>query len=168
MRSRSSLNDLRNLEISSPRQRRVSQSSVVVQAGPLAILAQCGVFLGIVQDLRHGLHLRRVELVQRINVREDFVQVFGKPADFFACEFQVRQVSDIANFLLGDLHADAFFLACLYRMRIPRSGIPSASSLEGFSLRLSAGCGGRRVVGTRNSKSCTMPLPRTSASFPSI
>src|ERR1035438_697021 len=101
-------------------------------------------------------------------MRKNFVQILREAADLFARQFEICQIRHIANFLLGDLHADAFFLACLYTMRMPGSSIPSASSAAADSLRRRAGWGGTPVGGTRNSTSCTTPLPRISDSFPRI
>src|SRR3982750_890488 len=94
---------------------------------------------------------------------ENLAEIAGHPLYFFVVEIEVAQIGYVANLLIRQFHAVAFFLAALYTDRSIGSIIASASS-AGRTID-SARCGARRGTPTRNSSSVTILLPLASVSL---
>ena len=65
------------------------------------IFAQSCDFIFVEEDLRHRLAIGCIKLVELLNMRQDLAEVVGHPADFFVCEPQINEISNVANFFIG-------------------------------------------------------------------
>ena len=79
----------------------------------ISLLGLAGIVPGIVNNLRHRSDVAGVQLIQRFDMREYVIEIVREALYLCLAELQIRQAGHIPNLIFRDLHAVAFFRACL-------------------------------------------------------
>src|SRR6202158_4197665 len=100
-----SFNNFGHAKIRRLRSGRLLQDFVSNGAGYDQVFAQGGVGGLIVgEDLRHGLDLGSIQLIELADVLENFVNLFAIAVEFGLAEVQVREVGDANHVFTTDFH----------------------------------------------------------------